>query len=208
MARLGTPITHPLFLALTLGLGANADPTIVINEFAAINDSGLKDEDGDHSDWLELHNYGEQPVDLSGTHLTDNRKKPIRWEVPTATIEPGEYLVIFLSGKDRGDAKAPLHANFALKGKGGYLGLLASDGLTVIHEYAPAYPKQKRDISYGLSATWQKTPGMPQVGQDLHYRSAIRQTVSNLFQLREVSFQPKQDRTKLTHSVQQLRKQD
>ena len=159
MARLGTPITHPLFLALTLGLGANADPTIVINEFAAINDSGLKDEDGDHSDWLELHNYGEQPVDLSGTHLTDNRKKPIRWEVPTATIEPGEYLVIFVSGKDRGDANAPLHANFALKGKGGYLGLLASDGLTVIHEYAPAYPKQKRDISYGLSATWQKTPG-------------------------------------------------
>ena len=159
MARLETPITHPLFLALTLGLGANADPTIVINEFAAINDSGLKDEDGDHSDWLELHNYGEQPVDLSGTHLTDNRKKPIRWEVPTATIEPGEYLVIFVSGKDRGDANAPLHANFALKGKGGYLGLLASDGLTVIHEYAPAYPKQKRDISYGLSATWQKTPG-------------------------------------------------
>ena len=158
MIRLKTVMTHPLLLTMVLGLAAHADPTIVINEFAAINDSGLQDEDGDHSDWLELHNYGEQSVDLSGTYLTDNRKKPMRWKIPTITIVPGEHLVIFLSGKDRADPNAPLHANFALKGKGEYLGLFARDGLKTIHEFVPAYPRQKKDISYGLSSNWQKNP--------------------------------------------------
>ena len=158
MIRLKTVMTHPLLLMIALGLAAHADPTIVINEFAAINDSGLQDEDGDYSDWLELHNYGEQSVDLSGTYLTDNRKKPMRWKIPRITIVPGEHLVIFLSGKDRADPNAPLHANFALKGKGGYLGLFARDGLKTIHEFVPAYPRQKKDISYGLSSNWQKNP--------------------------------------------------
>ena len=157
MIRLKIVMTHPLLLTMALGLAAHANPTIVINEFAAINDSGLQDEDGDHSDWLELHNYGEQSVDLSGACLTDNPKKPMRWRIPAVSLAPHGYLVIFLSGKDRSDANAPLHSNYALKGKGDYLGLFASDGITVIHEYAP-YPRQKRDISYGLLAAWRESP--------------------------------------------------
>ena len=54
MIRLKIVMTHPLLLTMALGLAAHANPTIVINEFAAINDSGLQDEDGDHSDWLCL----------------------------------------------------------------------------------------------------------------------------------------------------------
>ncbi len=151
-------MTHPLLLTIALALAAHANPTIVINEFTAINDSGHQDEDGDHSDWLELHNYGEQPIDLSGAWLTDNRKKPMRWKIPTVSLAPGGYLVIFLSGKNRSNVDAPLHSNFAIKGKGGYLGLFARNGLTVLHEFAP-YPRQKRDISYGLSAIRQNSLG-------------------------------------------------
>jgi|TARA_B100001971_G_scaffold107179_1_gene98562 hypothetical protein len=157
MTQLKTAMTHPLLFTMALALTAHANPTLVINEFAAINDSGLQDEDGDHSDWLELHNYGEQPVDLSGAWLTDNRKKPMLWKIPAVSLAPGGYLVIFLSGKDRSDANTPLHSNFALKGKGGYLGLFASNGLTIIHEFV-AYPGQKRDISYGLSAAGRESP--------------------------------------------------
>ena len=141
--------------ALLLGrAGLRADEfDIIINE---LNYNVFDNGGEDSLEFIELYNRGGTVVDLSGWDFS----RGVDLTFPAGTmIEPGEYLVIFVSGKDRGDANAPLHANFALKGKGGYLGLLASDGLTVIHEYAPAYPKQKRDISYGLSATWQKTPG-------------------------------------------------
>jgi hypothetical protein len=42
-----------------------------------------------------------------------------------------------------------LHTNFKLKGSGEYLGLVRSDGQTVVSEFFPWYPKQAPDISYG-----------------------------------------------------------
>ena len=55
-----------ILLTTTGMLGQAASPTVVINEFVAINDSGLRDNEGDFSDWLELHNYGTETVDLTG----------------------------------------------------------------------------------------------------------------------------------------------
>ena len=80
--------------------------------------------------------------------MTDNRKRLGKWTLPEIKLEPGRYLVVFMSGKDRRTADEPLHASFALRGKGDYLGLIASDGKTVIDEIAPKYPDQKKDISY------------------------------------------------------------
>ena len=44
---------------------------IRINEFMALNSDGLEDEDGDEEDWIELHNYGSNAVNLAGWYLTD-----------------------------------------------------------------------------------------------------------------------------------------
>ena len=35
---------------------------VVISEFLASNTDGIQDEDGDSSDWIELHNAGGDPV--------------------------------------------------------------------------------------------------------------------------------------------------
>ncbi|MED5279657.1 MAG: chitobiase/beta-hexosaminidase C-terminal domain-containing protein, partial [Verrucomicrobiota bacterium] len=137
-------------LTTTVTLGQAASPTVVINEFVAINDSGLRDKEGDFSDWLELHNYGTETVDLTGAALTDSRKRLAKWTFPEIKIEPGQYLVVFMSGKDRRSGDKTLHANFALRGKGDYLGLIAGDGETVIDEFAPKYPDQKKDIAFGI----------------------------------------------------------
>ena len=45
---------------------------VVLSEFLAVNSSGLADEDGERSDWIELYNAGPVTVDLLGWHLTDD----------------------------------------------------------------------------------------------------------------------------------------
>jgi len=133
--------------ALTMCAGsANAD--LVISEFLAGNKAGLQDEDGDFSDWLEIHNTGSAAVNLAGKSLTDNVDVPSQWILPSINLKAGGYLVVFCSGKDR--AGTELHSNFSLKAGGEYLGL--HDGTTVLSEYAPTYPPQTDDRSYGIDS--------------------------------------------------------
>ena len=49
-----------------------AGASLVISEFMASNGSSLVDEDGDNSDWLEIHNEGDSAVSLEGMYLTDD----------------------------------------------------------------------------------------------------------------------------------------
>ena len=144
----------PIFL-ISLTLSQASEPKLVINEFAAINDSGIQDEDGDFSDWIELHNFGTNSINLKNLSLTDNRKKLTKWKFPSIEIKGGEFLVIFMSGKNRFIPNTPInhtsennnhliHANFSLKGNSEYLGLVDSDGKSIIDEYSPKYPNQKK----------------------------------------------------------------
>jgi hypothetical protein len=64
--RLKLPITL-LTGILALGLaitGVASDP--FISEIVAANDKTLKDNFGETSDWIELHNPGSEPANLLG----------------------------------------------------------------------------------------------------------------------------------------------
>jgi len=124
--------------------------SLYISEFMAINDSTLADEDGDFSDWVEIHNPTTETVSLEGWHLTDRDSNLTKWEFPAIEIRPEGYLVVFASGKDRTAPGGELHTNFALSGSGEYLALVRPDGTTVESEYAPAFPPQMPDMSYGI----------------------------------------------------------
>lgn len=121
-----------------------------ITEFMALNESTLQDEDGAYSDWLEIFNAGSTPVFLGDYALSDDETLEEFWMLPGRTIEPGEYLMIFASGKDRAPVEGELHANFRLSAEGEYLGLLGPNGIPVF-EFRPAFPAQTADVSYGLS---------------------------------------------------------
>ena len=125
--------------------------TVVISEFMAANDTTLADDEGEFSDWIELHNTGTQAVNLQGWHLTDNVNNLAQWDFPAVTMQPDQYLVVFASGKDRVDPAKPLHTNFKLSTDGEYLALVQSDSTTVEFAYAPQFPPQSADVSYGLS---------------------------------------------------------
>ncbi|MEN8680951.1 MAG: CotH kinase family protein [Akkermansiaceae bacterium] len=122
----------------------------VISEFIARNDSGLEDEDGDTSDWIEILNASAEPIDLAGWHLTDDPGNPTRWTFPSITLAPQEYLLVFASGKNRLSSGSPFHTNFSLSGSGEYLALVAPDGVTLASAFEPGFPPQIDDVSYGF----------------------------------------------------------
>jgi len=136
-------------LAISLCTMVRAQELLRINEFMAVNDNGLDDEDRDESDWIEIYNAGMEPVNLEGWYLTDDVNNLSQWAFPEVILAPDSYLVVFASGKNRRDPQGVLHTNFKLKGSGEYLGLVRPDGETVVWEFFPAYPRQAPDISYG-----------------------------------------------------------
>jgi hypothetical protein len=89
------------------------DSPLVINEVMTSNNITLTDEDQEYCDWIELYNRGTEAIDLTGYGLSD-REESRRWVFPSVTIEPGAYLLVFASGKDRTDPAGALHANFRL----------------------------------------------------------------------------------------------
>jgi hypothetical protein len=121
---------------------------LVISEFMADDDSVLADEDGDFSGWIELHNPTAGAVNLAGHFLTDDPAEPTRWAFPNRVLPAGGYLVVFASGKDRTNGPS-LHANFGLSNDGEYLALVGP-GPLLLHAFAPAFPPQREDISYGI----------------------------------------------------------
>lgn len=123
----------------------------VITEFMAANTLSLADDDGAYSDWVEIHNPDAEPLDLGGWYLTDSNNNRTKWQFPAVTLPPGGYLVVYASNKDRRDPIRPLHTNFALSAGGEYLGLIKADGVTAAAEFAPEFPAQAENVSYGLT---------------------------------------------------------
>lgn len=122
----------------------------IISEFMASNESTLLDEDGNATDWIEIHNPGTQPVLLNGYHLTDDAFNLTKWALPDVSLSPGSYLVVHASGKDRATPGSELHTNFSLDAGGEYLALVKPDGITVVTEFSPLFPRQRLDVSYGF----------------------------------------------------------
>jgi hypothetical protein len=143
-----------------------AAPSVVINEIKAVNRMGLStlvEGKTAYPDWIELHNRGATPVNLSGWYLTDSRNNLTKWPVPAVQIAPGGFLVVFASGIEEQDhptnwpyrdQAGNYHTNFKLSSQGEYLALVGPDQ-QVMHEYGShlhggGFPAQRADLSYGL----------------------------------------------------------
>ena len=168
-----------------------------ISEFMASNDSTLTDEDGDYSDWIEIHNGQDTDVDLSGWYLTDNTDNLTKWQFPTMTLAVDRYLLVFASNKNRvtspselgasdGGAAAQLHTNFKLRSSGEYLALVQPDGATIAWEYTP--PGKSRTPRNLLIATlpptvWKGSKERAEVGSPSILFGWGQAAVCDLFRL-------------------------
>ena len=101
---------------------------MLINEVMASNAATLADEDGDHEDWIELLNAGDEALNLAGYGLSDDVGDPFRFIFPDVVIGAGETMLVWASGKNRTQAGAPLHTIFSISSAGEEVLLSAPDG--------------------------------------------------------------------------------
>ena len=148
-------------------------PTLRISEFLAANGAGLRDEDRDTPDWVEIENYGDTAIDLRGWSLSGSSDDPGEWLFPAETIEPGAFLIVFASGNDRAMAGEELHTSFKLNRSGDYLALFSPELPRRAVSLFDEYPEQRTDHSYGRAADGNfgyflaPTPGEPNEGDVL-----------------------------------------
>ena len=121
--------------------------TVYINEALYRNTRSIMDEDSDRSDFVELYNGGESAVNLTGWYLSDNVEKLTKWALPNVSLGSGEYLLVFLSGKDRSDGE--LHASFSLH---------AGETITLYNSNIRQYdalliPETAENVSIGRNAS-------------------------------------------------------
>ena len=99
----------------------SATSPLFINEFMALNNSGITDGSGEYADWIEIYNNSGDPVDLSGMFLTDNLDIPMKYMFPAgSTIDPFGFVVIWA---DNDPEQGADHADFRLSGDGEQIGL-------------------------------------------------------------------------------------
>ncbi len=144
-----------LVLALNLLGAGSARAGLIVNEYLTRNSSGILDEDGDHSDWIELLNDGDAPLPLQGFWLSDEEDLIRKWELPPLTLPVGAYLLLYASGK--GDVTHPFHTNFKLAADGEILILGDAEDQTIERIVIGALPA---DISRGR---------LPSGGPDWYY---------------------------------------
>jgi hypothetical protein len=123
-------------------------PNVVISEFMAANTRTTNDVDGSSSDWIELFNMEQFPVNLNGWFLTDTTNNLAKWRFPNYTIPARGFLLVWASEKNRTNVAAQLHTNFKLDKDGEYLALVGPQ-TNIVSEFAPFFPDQSDDVSYG-----------------------------------------------------------
>jgi hypothetical protein len=144
---------------------------VVLSEFVADNESGIRDLDGQRQDWIEIANTGASAVDLSGYYLSDDAATPAKWQVPSGvSLAAGARLVVFASGKNLTDGE--LHTNFSLNNAGEDVLLVAPDGVSVIDAYLD-YPAQEPDAAYGVGVLPTSQPQETLVGVGTQVRAYV-----------------------------------
>ena len=86
----------------------------------ASNDSYPLGATGETCDYVELYNSSSTAVDLSYYGLSDNVKRPRRWQFPQGTvIQPGQYMIVYLDGRADLTTTSDNHTNFKVRRAGG-----------------------------------------------------------------------------------------
>lgn len=129
---------------------AEGGAPIRINEVSAGNDIYVNDLHK-KNDWIELYNTTDQDINLAGMYITDNTRKPTKWQVtplegsPEATIIPAHGTRIVWC--DKLEPVSQLHAPFKLdNADGATVGIQAQDGSW---SDALTYMAQPRWYTYG-----------------------------------------------------------
>ena len=97
-------------------------------------------------DYIEIYNMSGQAVNLKGYGLSDNIKKPRKWQFPDITIENNSYLVIYCDTTQTSKDGVYYFTNFNLKKSGETVCLSTPSGQILDNVVVP---QLYDDTSYG-----------------------------------------------------------
>ena len=151
-----------------------ADAPIKINELSAGNDM-LVNELFKKDDWVELYNTTDYDLNINGLYISDNEKKPEKYQIvaPTdeAAIIPAHgHLIVWCSKRE---AQSQIHANFKLGNDEDALVLISSSDEFVANNaaYFEANPQMKEfadTLHYGPMAYDQTVGRFPDGGNNYY----------------------------------------
>jgi hypothetical protein len=165
--------SEPVFAATGASLGlyslgiGGARPSVEISEFVAANTSGLQDEGGRFSDWMEIRNCSTNPIPLKGVGLARSFfATGSRFLFSDSDILlPGEHRVIYCDGDS---SRGAAHAPFTLTRSGDRIvltGTGSSGARTLIDSVD--FGAQTDDLSWarlGCSGEFRRTTPTPRSG--------------------------------------------
>lgn len=129
---------------------------VTISEVQAAARYTYLDADRTVCDWIELYNDGTVAAVLTGAYLSDDPADPLKWQIPSLTIEPGAYALI------RCGSALLTDASFSLSSDGGHIILTGSHGNPIC---SLEYPAIERDTTWSMgndgayTVSTQPTPG-------------------------------------------------
>lgn len=86
---------------------------LVVNEIMPSNNSYLYQSDGQTYDWVELKNISSEAINLSEFAISNDSSDPLLFKLPEQVLQPGELVVIILSGNTELTGRY-IHAPFSL----------------------------------------------------------------------------------------------
>lgn len=104
----------------------NSNIKIRITEYTNNNLSIISDEDNENVSIVELYNYSDKDIKMDGFFLSNSNNKLNKYSFKNTTIKAGEYLLVYLSGKDKNDSQ--IHTNFTLNTSDSVLVLSSNKG--------------------------------------------------------------------------------
>lgn len=137
---------------------------VILSEVMTSNKTVLSDESNAYPDWVEIGNNGRKTVDISGWTLTDKLSRATAFTFPADTkIAPGEYLIVYASGRLQNQAGENFHAPFKLSSAGDSLILCDESGTVVESINIPAMGSDQsfaRKDGSTWAVTSEYTPGL------------------------------------------------
>ena len=133
---------------------------LVISEIMSSNGGVWVNEDNEVCDYLEIYNGTSKTVKLDGYGLSD-RTDTVKWVFTDTTLQPGEYVVVGLTGRLQSGHNAP----FRLSSKGGETIVLVNPSSKVIDAVETVALGKNQAMMRDRDGNWfvsdYGTPGFP-----------------------------------------------
>ncbi len=161
---------------------ASPNSSVRLSEIMSSNKGTISDGRGNFYDWIELYNFSDKEVNISGYGLSDNLFEGAKFAFPVGTkIAPNGYIVVWCSGTNDGGMYAPFKISaddevvlFDASGRA-----LDSVKLTIVEQGMTLARNNEN------SGEWQQmkpTPGYPNsdAGHEAYMNSLSDETVKDI----------------------------